>query len=71
MLRMASERYTIPNLYIFRLCKNPQSSLNILLQTRQDHQVPRDLKEIHDPQDRKDIQDPQDLKVIQDPQDHP
>ena len=70
MLRMASERYTIPNLYIFRLCKNSQSSLNTLVQTRQDHQVPQDLKDIHDPQDLKDIQYPQDLKVIQDPQDH-
>ena len=44
--------------------------MNTLVQARQDHQAPQDLKDIHDPQDLKDIQYPQDLNVILEPQDH-
>ena len=53
---MVSKRYTIQNLNIFRLCNDPQSSLNTLYQNPQDHQDPQDLKDIQDPQA---FQDPQ------------
>ena len=36
MLRMVSETYTTPILRIFRLCKDPQSSLDTLYQDRKD-----------------------------------